>query len=100
IGDMRERERGPTSARTPSIPPPITTRAAPTDTGESPAGPSACAVPVVPKRRAATRTYSRAISQLLHNYTIYGRRDRRHAARRPGPGSGIVAGVGARERAA
>src|SRR4051794_28781110 len=34
--------------------------AAPTPAGESPAGPSACAVPVVPKHRAASRTWVRA----------------------------------------
>ncbi len=35
--------------------PPMTMRADPTDNDDAPSGPSACAVPVVPKRIAAMR---------------------------------------------
>src|SRR3954464_1057880 len=47
--------------------PPTMIRAAPTATGEA-AGPSACAVPVVPKQTAARRTCRRALMvHLFHN---------------------------------
>ena len=46
------------AAMTSSVRPPNTMRAAPTDTGSAPAGASACAVPVVPHREAASSTSS------------------------------------------
>jgi len=56
-GDIRATLREPAKASRPRTPPPSTTRAAPTVRGDDPAGPRACAVPVVPNSTAATRTY-------------------------------------------
>src|SRR4051794_11662921 len=70
-----------TRAITTSSAPPSTILAAPTATGDA-AGPSACAVPVVPKQTAARRTCARALMvHLFHNPYGYvkGRRRTPHS---------------------
>src|SRR5829696_8878820 len=63
------RPRRTTSANSTSSAPPHAIRAAPTAAGSMPSGPSACAVPVVPKQRAARRIWRRATGRLFHNST-------------------------------
>src|SRR4051794_11547029 len=43
-------------------------RAAPTPTGARPSGPSAWAVPVVPKQSEASKTWSRDMTRSFHNH--------------------------------
>src|SRR5689334_14662938 len=76
-----------TRATTTSSIPPSTMRDAPTATGDA-LGPIACAVPVVPKHTAATRTMARdpSMVHLFHNPTL-----RTSAAARP-PDRGALAG--------
>ena len=52
-------------ATTTSSAPPTRIRPAPTPAGASPSGPSAWAVPVVPKQREARRTWSRAVMRAI-----------------------------------
>ena len=103
LAPRRRRVRCMSRARSPSAPPPMRMRAAPTEAASA-SGPSACAVPVVPKHTEARRTAR--TKRIQYCYTIRGRRRKTRVDAWPSAGrvgsrmSRATCGDGARGTAA